>query len=301
MNNKKSSELKSSLLLLLTAIVWGCGFVAQSVGMEYAGPFTFTAARSLLAAAVLIPLVVWRVRISQGKNTGKHLIAGGICCGFVLCVAGNLQQIGLIYTTVGKAGFITALYVVFVPVLGLVFKKRVSPFVWIAVILSVIGLYLLCMNGSRFTLQFGDLLELACALGFSVHIMVIDYFTERADGVLLSAIQFLVCGVLSAIVMVLFESPKAGHILDAWQTILYAGALSSGVGYTLQMVGQRGVNPTIASLIMCMEAVVSAIAGWLILGQALSVRELAGCALMFAAIVLAQLSTAKRSYSERNK
>lgn len=305
-----SVQFKNSLILLLTAVIWGSGFVAQSVGMDYIGPFTFTAIRNFLGAAVLLPLVLWKrtgriqseEKAASAKDTyssdrkgqnihniTKNTLTGGIFCGIFLCIASNFQQFGILYTTVGKAGFITALYVVFVPVLGLFLNRRATAYIWISVILSVIGLYLLCMKGGALTLQLGDLLELVCALMFSVHIMVIDHFTEQADSVAMSAVQFFVCGILSMICMLLFEAPDMGHILAAWKPILYAGVLASGAGYTLQVVGQQGVNPTVASLILCMESVVSALAGWLFLGQALAPRELAGCVLMFLAIVLAQL------------
>ena len=214
---------------------------------------------------------------------------GGICCGLALCAASNFQQFGIAHTTVGKAGFITALYVVIVPILGLFFKKKVSIVVWFSVALSVVGLYLLCMTDSSFKLAFGDTLVLICALLFSIHIMVIDHFSPKGDGVVISCIQFFVAGMVSGILMLIFENPTIAGILAAWMPILYAGVLSSGVAYTLQIVGQKDMNPTIASLIMCLESVVSALAGWLLLNQALSARELAGCALMFAAIVLAQI------------
>lgn len=297
MNENGTTQLRHSFLLLMTAIIWGSGFVAQSVGMDYIGPFTFTAVRNLIGTVVLVPLVLYihygpgagRKKPRQASFTYRYTISGGICCGVFLCIASNFQQFGIMYTTVGKAGFITALYVVFVPVLGLFLRKRVSVFIWISVALSVIGLYLLCMTENTFTLQFGDFLELICALMFSVHIMVIDHFTGKADSVVMSAVQFLVCGLISLLLMFLFETPDISRIIEAWQPVLYAGIFASGMGYTLQMVGQKGVDPTVASLIMCMESVVSAVAGWLILGQKLSIREVSGCILMFAAIVLAQL------------
>lgn len=295
-------QLRNSLLLLLTATIWGTAFVAQSVGMEYVEPFTFTFARSILGGLVLIPCIWflrrWRVsdatKAVSTEEAKKTLITktewlGGISCGVALCVASNFQQIGIAHTTVGKAGFITALYVVIVPIIGLFFRKRVSIVIWGCVVLSVIGLYLLCMTEGSFSLGYGDFLVLICAILFSAHIMIIDYFSPKGDGVIMSCIQFFVCGILSGIVMLFVETPTITNILAAKMPILYAGVLSSGVAYTLQIVGQKNINPTVASLILCLESVVSALAGWLILQEELSARELLGCVLMFVAIVLAQI------------
>lgn len=305
-------QIRNSLLLLLTATIWGTAFVAQSVGMDYVEPFTFTFARSIIGGIVLIPCI-WFLRRLKGRASGSVAQAaesndaevscngntrtlvtriewiGGICCGLALCAASNFQQIGMVHTTVGKAGFITALYVVIVPIMGLFFKKKVSFVVWICVVLSVVGLYLLCMTEGSLTLAYGDLLVLICAILFSIHIMVIDYFSPQGDGVVMSCIQFFVCGIVSGVIMLFVETPSVENIMAAAMPILYAGVLSSGVAYTLQIVGQKDMNPTVASLILCLESVVSALAGWLVLNEALSVRELLGCALMFAAIVMAQV------------
>ena len=299
--------MRNSLLLLLTAVIWGVAFVAQSVGMDYVGAFTFNCVRSIIGGLVLIPCIIFLKNLKhkemggQGKLSVKESLqvtrvelVGGICCGVALFAASNFQQFGISYTTVGKAGFITALYVVIVPIMGLFFKKKVSFVIWISVVLSVVGLYLLCMTENSFSLAFGDLLVLICALLFSVHILVIDYFSPKGDGVIISCIQFFVSGVLSGVMMFLFETPRIEGILAAWMPILYAGVLSCGVAYTLQIVGQKDMNPTVASLILCLESVVSALAGWLILGQALNAREMAGCFLMFFAIVLAQLPAAQK-------
>ena len=303
----KKTQMRNSLLLLLTAVIWGVAFVAQSVGMDYVGAFTFNCVRSIIGGLVLIPCIIFLKNLKhkemggQGKLSVKESLqvtrvelAGGICCGVALFAASNFQQFGISYTTVGKAGFITALYVVIVPIMGLFFKKKVSFVIWISVVLSVVGLYLLCMTENSFSLAFGDLLVLICALLFSVHILVIDYFSPKGDGVIISCIQFFVSGVLSGVMMFLFETPRIEGILAAWMPILYAGVLSCGVAYTLQIVGQKDMNPTVASLILCLESVVSALAGWLILGQALNAREMAGCFLMFFAIVLAQLPVAQK-------
>ena len=257
---KESVPVRNSLLLLLTATIWGVAFVAQSVSMDYIGGFTFNAVRNIIGAIALLP-VIWglgktRPASEQRPSDRKTLITGGICCGILLCLASNFQQFGIKYTTVGKAGFITACYIIIVPVIGIFLKKKCSPFIWIAVILSLCGLYLLCLTpGEGFAIGKGELLVLICAVLFSLHILVIDHFSP----------------------------------LGAWGSILYAGVMSCGVAYTLQIVGQKGMNPTVASLILSLESCISVLAGWLILGQNLSGREIFGCVLMFGAIILAQL------------
>lgn len=294
--------LRQSLLLLLTATIWGVAFVAQSVGMEYIGPFTFNAVRNAIGAVVLIPCIgfLQRIRTDEekqrmaDKQEKKTLLAGGVSCGVLLFIASNLQQVGIQYTTVGKAGFITAMYIVIVPLLGIFLKKKAGARVWCAVVIAVAGLYMLCVTDGGFYLQKGDLLVLICAVAFSVHILAVDYFSPRVDGVKMSCIQFFVCALLSGICMLLFETPEPARILQAWVPVLYAGVLSCGVAYTLQIVGQKGMNPTVASLILSLESVVSVIAGWVILRQELSGRELIGCGLMFAAIILVQLPEKKR-------
>lgn len=301
----KKTNVKSPLLLFLAAVIWGVAFVAQSVGMEYVGPFTFNAVRSIIGGLVLIPCIFLLDRLKkedgkrecsleEKKKSRRTLIIGGICCGLCLCVASNLQQIGIGYTTVGKAGFITAMYIIIVPVLGIFMKKKIGIQIWISVVMGVIGLYLLCMTES-FSLSKGDAYVLLCALVFSFHILTIDHFSPLVDGVKMSCIQFFVSGILSGIMMFLFEKPQIGGILAAWLPILYAGAMSCGVAYTLQIVGQRDMNPTVASLILSLESVVSVLAGWVILGQKLSVKELLGCVIMFGAIILAQLPERKRA------
>ncbi len=293
---KTQMKLKNSLLLLLTATIWGVAFVAQSVSMDYIGSFTFNAVRNLIGAVVLLP-VIWFLNRSgkadpqkspRPETDQKTLIAGGISCGVLLCLASNFQQLGIKYTTVGKAGFITACYIVIVPVIGLFLKKKCGPFIWAAVVLALIGLYLLCINDG-FSIGKGDLLVLICSVLFALHILVIDHFSPMVDGVKMSCIQFFVCGVLSGIPALLFENPSMSGLLDAWVPILYAGVMSCGVAYTLQIVGQKGMNPTVASLILSLESCISVLAGWLLLGQRLSAREGAGCVIMFCAIVLAQL------------
>ncbi|MCI8856427.1 MAG: DMT family transporter [Clostridiaceae bacterium] len=288
----KKTSLRSSLLLFLTAVIWGVAFVAQSAGMEYVGPFTFNAVRSVIGGIVLIPCIFILNRGKQNRRPSRQgrrdLIRGGICCGIFLAAASSFQQFGIQHTSVGKAGFITALYILLVPLLGLLFGKRVSRRVWIAVAIAVLGMYLLCVN-EGFSIAFGDLLVMVCALLFAVHILVVDYFSPRADGVQLSCIQFFTCGLICAVGMFLFEKPSFQQILTAWMPVLYAGVMSCGVAYTFQIIGQRDTDPTVASLILSLESVVSVLAGWLLLHQALSLRELGGCALVFCAIVLAQL------------
>ena len=292
---KQQIPLKNSLLLLLTATIWGVAFVAQSVGMDYVGGFTFNMARSLIGSAVLLP-VIWfmgrnsskKAEEAQRSGSGKDLLWGGLACGILMCLASNFQQFGIKYTTVGKAGFITACYIVLVPILGLFLKKKCSPFIWLAVAMSVAGLYLLCITDG-FSIGKGDILVLICAVLFSFHILVIDYYSPKVDGVKLSCIQFLVCGILSGIPALIFEKPEMSAVLTAWQPILYAGVMSCGVAYTLQIIGQKNMNPTVASLILSLESCISVLAGWVILGQQLSAREIAGCVIMFAAIILAQL------------
>ena len=295
----KTGQMRNSLLLLLTALIWGVAFVAQSVGGDAVGSFTFNGVRSLIGSAVLLPVIYFldsqkkrelgEEKFQAEKGDQKTLLTGGICCGIMLCIASNFQQFGISFTTVGKAGFITAMYILIVPVLGLFMKKKVGGKVWAGVVLATIGLYMLCMTSERLTLSKGDLLVLICAGFFSMHILIIDHFSPKVDGVRMSCIQFFVCGVISMIGAFWFEAPDLGAILAGWLPILYAGVLSCGVAYTLQIVGQKNMDPTVASLILSLESVFSVLAGWVILHQTLSVRELAGCVLMFLAIILAQL------------
>lgn len=287
-------KLKNSLLLLTAAVIWGIAFVAQSVGMDYVGGFTFNAARFLIGCVVLLPVIplLQRFReehLPQEKSgqAGRTLLWGGVSCGLVLAAASNFQQFGIKYTTVGKAGFITACYIVLVPVLGLFLSRRCTPVIWLAVALAVAGLYLLCIKDG-FTVGRGDLLVLVCALLFAVHILVIDHFSPLVDGVKLSCLQFLTAGIVSGALALLFEKPSAGQLLAAWMPVLYAGVMSCGVAYTCQVLGQKGMDPTVASLILSLESCVSVLAGWLLLGQSLSRREGLGCIVMFAAILLAQ-------------
>lgn len=309
-------KLKNALLLALTAFIWGTAFVAQSVGMDYIEPFTFNGIRSFIGALTLVPCILVQKGIrGRDKRTSqstsiiertsgsekisentidmhngniKELIVGGLFCGILLFAATSLQQAGIKYTSAGKAGFITACYIVIVPLIGIFMKKTSGWKIWAAVVLALAGLYCLCITDG-FSVGKGDVLIFLCAIGFSVHIMVIDYFSPRVNGIALSCIQFLVCAVVSLPFMFSLEHPEMAAILSAWLPILYAGVLSCGVAYTLQIIGQRNVNPTIASLILSLESCFSVLAGWVILHESLSIKESAGCVLMFAAIILAQL------------
>ena len=273
--------------------------MAQSVGGEQVGCFTFNGVRSLIGAVVLLPVIAFldgqkkrelgEKEFQAQKGDFKTLLLGGVCCGVMLCIASNFQQYGISFTTVGKAGFITALYIIIVPVLGLFMKKKVGAKIWIGVALATAGLYLLCMTSESFSVSKGDLLVLVCAGFFSLHILIIDHFSPKCDGVRLSCIQFFVCGVISMAAAFLFETPNLTPILSGWLPILYAGVMSCGVAYTLQIIGQKNMDPTVASLILSLESVFSVLAGWGLLNQKLSARELFGCVLMFAAILLAQL------------
>ena len=285
----KKTQPISIVLLLLTSMIWGSAFVAQSSAMDNVGPFTFLAVRNYIGSLVLLPLILYNRKKQTIQTDGKELWKGGVYAGMMLFFASGSQQIGIQYTTVGKAGFLTALYVLFVPFISLIFfHKKLNRKIWFCVGLAVVGMAMLCLQGSL-RLQFGDSLELLCALLFSGHILVLDFYTEKTDPVKLSCVQFFLCGIIATFAMFLFEQPSISGILQAWLPICYAGIMSSGVGYTLQAVAQKKCDPTLASMVMCLESVFSAIFGWLILHQALSLREGIGCIFMFVAIVLANL------------
>ena len=296
-------RLRANLLLLLTAMIWGAAFVSQRVSMDYIGPFTFLCCRSLLGGAVLLPLIAVFSSRTPGDELPEEnrlLLSGGLLCGAALFVASILQQIGIQYTSVGKAGFLTAMYIILIPLCGIFLRRRIGARVWLAVAVAVAGMYFLCLHGSGLDgINRGDLLELACALCFTVHILVIDRYAGRVDGVKMSCIQFFVCGALSFIGMWIFESPSWKSILAAWLPIAYAGILSSGAGYTLQIIAQKDTDPTVASLLMSLEAVFSLVAGWILLGQKLTGWELLGCGLMLAAIIWVQLPDNKKEAAEQ--
>ncbi len=285
-------KTKNAFILFLTAFIWGTAFVAQSVGMDYLEPFTFNGIRSFIGAIALLPCIAILNKINPSANhvagTKKDLIIGGVCCGVLLFAASSLQQVGIQYTTAGKAGFVTAFYIVLVPVMGIFMKKKTGWKVWLAVVIALVGLYFLCIK-EGFSIGKGDIYIFLCAIVFSLHILVIDYFSPKVDGVKMSCIQFFVVGILSLPCMFVLETPQMGNVMASWVPILYAGVMSCGVAYTLQIIGQKNMNPTIASLILSLESCISVLAGWAILGEKLSAREFSGCALMLVAIVLAQL------------
>ena len=285
-----NKKLRGNLLLVLTAFIWGVAFVAQTVGMDYVGPFTFGFTRYILGGCVLIPVIIVLDRISGASEAEdkRTLFIGGACCGIALFVGSTLQQFGILYTTAGKAGFITALYIVIVPFLGIFMGKMAGKRLWVSVFLVAAGMYFLCIN-EEFRIGRGELLVFLCAFAFAGHILVIDHFSEKVNGVKMSCVQFFVCGILSAVGMLFFETPSAAAVTGAWIPILYAGVMSSGVAYTLQIVAQKDTDPTVASLIMSLESVFAVLAGWVLLGQKLSLKEILGCVLAFAGIILAQL------------
>ena len=316
---EKTHKLRNTFFLLLTAMIWGAAFVAQSVSMDYIGPFTFICLRSVIGGLFLIPVIIVLDDIrkkSQNESANavnsenilhnieteekqrlswknKQLIESGIVCGFFLFFANCFQQTGIQYTTVGKAGFITTFYIIIVPLIGLFFKKYCGILTWIGVVIALAGLYFLCIT-QKLTIQRGDALVLCCSVLYAGQILAIDHYNPFVDGVKMSCIQFLTGGVLGAVFMFLFENPSLAMILSAAGPILYTGIMSTGVGYTLQIVGQKGLNPTVAALILSLESVFSALSGYVFLHQVLTTKELIGCALMFIAIVLAQLPDIRR-------
>ncbi|MBR3760505.1 MAG: DMT family transporter [Ruminococcus sp.] len=296
-----SKRIRGNIMLLIAALLWGTTFVAQSEGMRYVEPFTYNAVRTLIGGIVLIPVIAAfnvfsrKTNPPESKTSKKATIIGGMACGVVLFAASSLQQCGMTMTTAGKAGFITALYIVIVPLIELVIYRRSNVFVWICVVVASAGFYLLCIK-EGFKIGRGDWFVLCCTVFFALHIMVIDYFNSRnADGIVLACIQFFTAGTLMAIAMLLFESPKLNAVLNARYTILYAGIMSSGIAYTLQILGQRYTAPAAATLIMSLESVFAALSGWLILHEVLSLKETAGCVLVFIAVILAQLKLPDKS------
>ena len=293
-----NKKMRGNLMLLLTALIWGTAFVAQSAGMDHVQPFTYNGIRTLIGGLVLIPVIVFfdkmkpaaqRLPTEEQKQVNKNSVIGGVCCGVVLCVASCFQQFGVSMTTAGKAGFITALYIVIVPLMGVFIKKKIPRIIWLCVAIAVAGFYLLCVK-EGFSIGTGDLLVLCCAFFFSVHVMVIDHFTAgKVDGVRMSCVQFLVAGIMAIVLMFLFEEPTLASIWDARVSILYAGVMSCGVAYTLQILGQKDTDPTTATLLMSLESVFAALSGWVLLHESLSLKELLGCALVFVAVILAQI------------
>lgn len=292
-----SKKTIGNLMLLLAAMIWGASFVAQVVGLEYVGPFTFLAVRSLLGSLVLLPVIAILDKSSISRKPAsasdkKTLLTAGCFCGFFLFTACALQQIGLMTTEAGKGGFLTALYIIMVPIIGLFFRKKVTPWIWLAVVLAVIGLYLLCAGDM--TMGKGEILLLLCAVAFSGHIMVVDHFSPKVDGVRLSCLQFFICGMICLIIALFTEDISLDSIRKCWIPIAYSGILSAGAGYTLQILGQARTEPATASLLMSLESVFSVLFGWLLIHEQLTSAELAGCALVFVGVILAQLPEKKK-------
>ncbi len=290
-----------NLALLIAALLWGSTFVAQSVASEAVEPFTFLASRSLLGFLFLIPVSIIKDALTKRSATEqkatksgmKTLVIGGVCCGAMLTVASGLQQFGMTADNSGKAGFITAMYILLVPILGLFFKKRVTPIIWCCVGMGVVGLYLLCMTDGL-NLATSDIFLMICAVAFSGHILIVDHFSPKVDGVKLSCIQFFTTFVLATILALIFEDTSMSTILAAWFPIAYAGILSSGIAYTLQIVGQKHTDPAVASLLMSLESVFAVLTSMVVLSQFPTGREFAGSAIMFAAIIISQLPERKK-------
>lgn len=297
----KRSGMKQNMFAMLAALIWGTAFVAQSVSADYVGAFTFNTARSVVAFVFLLGLCgVLRAGKRRAtpeaapRGVSRELLMGGLCCGGVMTVAAFFQQKGLETTTSGKAGFITALYIVIVPIAGIFMKKKAPRVIWVSVALAVIGLYCLCMTES-FTIATGDFYVLLCAFCFAGHILVIDYFVQRVDGIALSCAQFLVVSVFSGIGAMLTETVSVEALLPCLGPILYVGIFSSGVAYTLQILAQKDSNPTVISLLLSLESVFATLAGAVILHDRMSGKEYFGCAVMLCAVVLAQLPDRKKA------
>lgn len=299
---KRTNRWQGPLLLLLTAIIWGSSFVAQSVGMEKIDAFTFNGIRTLLGAAVLLPVVLLRFHAQDGaanaaqkqqfRKIRRQTVRRGFLIGVVFCLACNFQQCAFYYSTSGKIALVTSLYMFFVPLLGLIFGKRIPLLTWISIAAGFAGVYLLCINpAEHFAVNPGDVLAFICAVFYSFHILLIERWSGEIDGPLLSMMQFLFSGIVTCILMLIFETPSLPAILSAVKPLLYSGVLSCGVAYTLQIIGQQKTEATVASLLMCTESMFAVIASALILHEVLSGRELAGCIIMFAAIVLSQFSS----------
>ncbi len=280
-------KVKGTIILLITALIWGVAFVSQSVGADLISPFAFNGLRSFLGAAVLAPIAIFRFRNS--KQDTKTLIHAGILCGIALGVASAVQTWGVKYTSVGNCGFITALYILFVPIVGVFFGKRIGARLVFSVVLALVGMYFLCMWGSGGGINIGDVLTFISSLCFTAHILIIDRYSPRVDGVCLSCVQFFVVGVLNCAAMPFTYVPSWSDIAGCAVPLLYAGVMSCGIAYTLQIIGQKYTPPTLACIVMSFESVFAAAAGWVILGDRMSVSEIFGSVLMFLAIIIAQL------------
>lgn len=278
-----NTRTKYNLLLVLTAMIWGSAFVAQKSGGTIGG-FTYNGIRTLLGGLVLIPIYF----LLRKNKEMKTSIMGGIFCGLALFIASNLQQFGINNTSASKAGFITSLYAIIVPFLSIFLHKKIRPIVWVSVVISLAGLYLLNYNAEGLSINIGDIQLVLCALAFAFQILIIDHYSDHVNGVLMSATQFIVAGLLSIVCMFLFEKPQINDILASWWPIVYAGVFSCAIAYTLQIVGQRHVPPTEASLIFCLESVFSLLAGTIFLHERMKAINYIGCLLIFIAVVLSQ-------------
>lgn len=292
------STQKTNACLFLAALIWGLAFVAQQMGMDYQEPFSFNGIRFLIGSVILLPVIFYsdRKRKLYLKEVPpldkKLLLIAGLWCGIPLAFASAVQQIALVYSPAGKVGFLTAMYILVVPILGIFFRKKITPNIWIGVLIAVAGMYLLCMSGG-FTLTKGDSFAIFCAFIFALQIMAIDHYSPKTDVLRLACLEFFIASVINLFFAFLLETPTLSGISHAILPLLYTGVLSSGVAYTLQVVAQKYAQPTIAALLMSLESVFSVLGGWLILHQNLSLRETFGCVLMFAAIILAQLPEKK--------
>lgn len=288
-----SDKLKGSLSILLATVIWGSAFVAQSIGLDHIGPFTFLAIRGSLAVLTLLLLISLQNRGSfLNTLTNKRLWLAGIPCGIALFIATGLQQVGLLYTTAGKGGFITSMYLVLVPIFGLFVRRKPPKTAVLSVVIAAVGLYFISGAGLT-SINIGDAMMLLCAVAFAVQILLIDRFSPGLDSIALNMAQCLICTILCGIVTLLFEDPKADNILACWLPLVYAGVLSMGIAYTLQIVGQKKLEPTIASLLMSFESVFAVLSGWIILGETLTLTEFFGCALVMGGILLTQIPSKK--------
>ena len=294
----KNTKLKGNMMMLITALLWGISFISQSKGVENLSPVAFNGIRSILGGLVLLPVIFF---FRPKEKINKNLIIGGVICGVLLCIASTLQSIGMVETSPGKAGFITALYMIIVPIMGLFIGKRPTKTVTAAVVVAVISLYLMCITKDEPIVK-GDILVLICSFVFAGHILAIDYFSPKADGVKLACIQFFVCGIIDLIWAFIFDLDNISltKVTDCWLAIGYSGIFSCGVAYTLQMVGQKYTDPTSASILMSLESVFATLAtvmlvalGWDLTGGQMSERQIIGCVLMFVAILLVQLPDKK--------
>ena len=307
-SSTNKNSLSGMVMLTLCAFIWGTAFIAQSVGGEYAEPLTFNCVRSFLATIFLFLCCLlfdklagkpFRVLGTEDPLRRDRTIKGGIICGIALTLASFMQQLGIMYTTVGKSGFITDLYIVLVPFLSYaIYRTRITLVQCISVAIAAVGMYFICIN-EGFSINKGDFYTLICAFCFAAQIIAVDKVIANLDGVRLSLVQFATCTVLNGVLMFIFEAPSLTSVLLGWLPIAYAGIMSSGVAYTLQIVGQKHCNPVLACMIMSLESAFALLSGWLLLGQAMSSREIMGCVLVFAAIMLAQIPTEMLPWSKK--